>query len=184
MKCYTSKIWRHSQTLLCFCNVKVLISITSRVFIFVWMTLKWPWSPAATFPTAFQPIMQHANMQHANICQHIPNAALQSVTVTLSKTITEWSSSFHCVGSPCHLGEVTTASGCPYGGSRQTGSGASAPPPLNLQVHLTGPADPSIAFVLTYLENWMDEVYLSREIVILFLISVQRRLLNAKKRII
>lgn len=41
--------------------------------------------------------------------------------------------------SLCHLGEVTTASGCPYGRSRQTGSSESAPPPLNLQLHLPRP---------------------------------------------
>lgn len=50
---------------------------------------------------------------------------------------------YPCVRSPRHLGEVTTASGCPYGGSRQTGNGASAPPPLGLQVHLTKPVSHS-----------------------------------------
>lgn len=42
--------------------------------------------------------------------------------------------------SVSHLGEVTAASGRPYGRSKQTGSGESAPPPLNLQLspHRTG----------------------------------------------
>lgn len=45
----------------------------------------------------------------------------------------------HYVRSLCHLGEVTTASGCPYGRSRQTGGSESAPPPLNLQLHVPRP---------------------------------------------
>lgn len=51
----------------------------------------------------------------------------------------DFDSSVHYVRSLCHLGEVTTASGCPYGRSRQTGSSESAPPPLNLQLHLPRP---------------------------------------------
>lgn len=101
---------------------------------------KWPWSPGCYFfsLSAFNgpsPCLQ-AQMKHVE-CYFIwtelyPNDNWMTIQLKM------------CAGSPCHLGEATGASGCPYGGSRQTGSRASAPPPLNLQVHLTRPGSHSI----------------------------------------
>lgn len=108
-----------------------------KVKLSVSVTKTWPWSShhycdLEALITTVSPLFvtyRHARIPHWTIELQLfyPNCFWTSIP------------SYLCVRSPCHLGEVTTASGSPYGRSRQSGSRASVPPPLNLQAHLTRP---------------------------------------------
>lgn len=90
------------------------------------------------------------------------NQIMQSA-ITLRKLLHNGRPAF-TVGSPCHLDEVTTASGGPYGCSRQTGSSTSAQSAGSPYETWLTPY-----LLVTYLEKWTEEVQYEHKFNIFYL---------------